>query len=449
MSPLELAAELVAAARAAGADQADAVAVSSTEASTSVRLQEIEEVTEATTRSVGLRVIVGGRQAVASTSDVSPDALRDTAATAMELARVSEPDPYAGLVDASEQLDGAAAPLSLFDESIPTLNGDERRQRALACEAAALDADERIDNSGGATFATRSATFALADSNGFAGSYAGTSASVWVEVMAKEADGQLRNAGWSSSARALHRLESAEDVGREAAARTLRQLGAAKANTTEVPVVWEPRMAASLASVVGMAANGEALYRKATFLAGREGDQVASPLLSIVDDATLPAGLASRPFDGEGVGARRNVLLSGGVFQGFLFDAYNARRLDAASTGSASRGVGGLPGVGTGNLVIEAGETPAESIVADVEDGLLLTTLMGFGINQTTGDFSRGAAGIWIRNGELAEPVTEINVSGNLLQMLSSIDAVGDDQQWFGSVAAPTLRMPRLTISGT
>ena len=446
-SPLELAAQLLDLARRAGAEQADAVAVASTNSSTEVRMQQVEKVAEAASRSVGLRVIVNGRQAVVSTSDVTDAALAETAQTAMELARVSEPDPHAGLPDPSEQT-RQPAELALFDETIPLLNGDERARRALACEQAALDASPQIGNSGGATFSTRVSAFALADTNGFAGQYRGASASLYVEVMAQEDDGSLRNAGWFTAARQLHRLEDESSVGREAAARALRQLGAAKGETWQAPVVWEPRMAAGLAGIVAQAASGEALYRGSTFLAGREGEQVASPLLSIADDPTLPAQLGSRPFDGEGVGTRRNPLLEAGVFHGFLFDCYNARRLNAATTGSAVRDVSSLPGIGSGNLVIAGGETPADEIVRDVADGLYLTTLMGFGINLTTGDFSRGAAGIRIRNGELAEPVSEINISGNLREMLNNIDAVGDDPQWFAQTAAPTLRMSRMTISG-
>ncbi len=446
-SPLELAAQLLELARRAGAEQADAVAVASTNSSTEVRMQQVEKVAEAASRSVGLRVIVDGRQAVVSTSDVTDTALAETAQTAMELARVSEPDPHAGLPDPSEQT-RQPAELALFDETIPLLDGDERARRALACEQAALDASPQIGNSGGATFSTRVSAFALADTNGFAGQYRGASASLYVEVMAQEEDGSLRNAGWFTAARQLHRLEDEASVGREAAARALRQLGAAKGETWQAPVVWEPRMAAGLAGIVAQAASGEALYRGSTFLAGREGEQVASPLLSVADDPTLPAQLGSRPFDGEGVGTRRNPLLEAGVFRGFLFDCYNARRLDAATTGSAVRDVSSLPGIGSGNLVIAGGETPADEIVRDVADGLYLTTLMGFGINLTTGDFSRGAAGIRIRNGELAEPVSEINISGNLRDMLNDVDAVGDDSQWFGQTAAPTIRMSCMTISG-
>ena len=445
--PLEIAARLLELAKAAGADQADAVSVSSTNASTTVRKQQIEKVSESTARSVGLRVILDGRQATVSTSDVSDAALAETVETALELARVSEPDPFAGLANPREQA-RTPAELGLFDEQIPDVDGEHRLMQALACEQSALDADARIVNSGGATFSTNFSNFALVDSNGFAGAYADTSASMWVEVMAQEEDGQLRNAGWSTSERSLHRLDNPEDVGREAAARALRQLGASKASTCEVPVVWEARMAAGLAGIVAGAASGEALYRRATFLADHQQQAVASPMVTIVDDATLGNRLGSRPFDGEGVVTRRNALIDAGVFQGFLFDSYNARRLDARSTGSAWRSVGSLPQIGSGNLSIEPGDRTPESIIGEVDDGLYLTTLMGFGINFTTGDFSRGAAGIWIRDGELAEPVQEINVSGSLLEMFQRIDAIGNDAQWFGATSAPTLRMSRMTVSG-
>ena len=447
-TPLELAERLVERARASGADEADAVSMRSTDSTVEVRLQQLEKVVDATSRAVGLRVIVGGRQAVASTADISDEALDDTVAIALGLAKISEPDPHAGL-PAVDELAGGAAALQLFDESLEDLSPADRRERALACEQAALDTDPKIGNSGGASFSTRTGEIALAASNGFAGSYTGTSASISVEVMAKEEDGRLRNDYWFSAERALHRLEDPQAVGREAAARALRQIGAAKGQTCEVPVVWEPRMSAGLLGIVAMAASGDAFYRRATFLAEREGEQVAAEAVSVIDDPTIPGRLGSKPFDGEGVATRENALIEDGVFRGFLFDTYNARRTGRRSTGSAVRDVGGLPGIGTGNLRFIPGQASPTTIIGEVQDGLYLTTLMGFGVNLTTGDFSRGAAGIWIRDGELAEPVTEINISGNLLEMLTSIDAVGSDVQWFGDTGAPTIRMPKLTISGS
>ncbi len=447
-APLAIAQRLVEKAKAAGADQADAVAMTSTNSEATVRLQELEKVIEATSFGVGLRVIVDGRQAVVSTSDLSGAALDDSVRTALELAAISERDEFAGLPDPADQVKSVES-LQLYDESIEGVMGEERIERAMACEQAALDADSRITNSDGATFGTRVSEVALADTNGFGGSYMGTSASLAVEVMAAEDDGRLKNDFWYTAERQLHRLDDAESVGREAASRALRQLGAAKRSTTQVPVVWEPRLVVGFAGSLAQACSGEALYRRSTFLAESEGEMLGSSLVTIVDDPTLPSRLGSRPFDGEGLGSRRNVLFDAGRFAGFLFDTYNARRLGRKSTASATRGVGSLPGIGTGNLIFEAGESSPESIIAGVEDGLYLTTLMGFGVNQTTGDFSRGAAGLWIRNGELAEPVTEINVSGTLQEMLASIDAVGNDLQWLGGGAAPTIRMSQLTVSGT
>ena len=446
--PIEIAQRLVDKARAAGADQADAVVVAGTENSVQVRMRAVEKLLEAGSRSVGLRAIVGGRQAVVSTADLSEAALDEAVRDVIALAAISEPDEHAGLPDPADQASGQDS-LQIYDEAIEALAPGERIERALACEAAALDADPRISNSGGASFSTTVAEVALADSNGFGGSYLSSTAMLGVEVMAAEEDGGLRNDYWCSAARSLHRLEAAEEVGRQAAARTLRQLGAGKCATQVVPVVWEPRMAASLVATIGRAASGEAFYRRSTFLADAEGQAVAGEHVTLVDDATLPARLASMPFDGDGIATRRNPLIDRGVFRGFLFDTYNARRTGRRSTGSAVRDVGTLPSVGTSNLALEAGSSTAAEIIAGVVEGLYLTTLMGFGINLTTGDFSRGAAGLWIRKGELAEPVSEINVSGRLQEMLQSIDMVGDDVEWHGQVAAPTIRMAQLTVSGT
>ena len=445
--PLTVAQRIVAAARAAGADQADAVVVASTEQSVTVRRQEVEKILEAGSRALGLRVIVGGRQAVVSTADLSDAALAETVRSALALAAISEPDEFAGLPEAGAQIRGNEN-LQLYDEAIEALDPRERIEQARACERAALAFDSRIVNSDGATFETTVAEIALADTNGFAGSYGSTAAVLSVEAMAAEPDGRLRNDYWYSAERQLHRMEEAEEVGRRASARALRQLGAVKSATQVVPVVWEPRMTASLLGTIAGAASGEAFYRRNTFLADREGQPVGSEHFTLLDDASLPGQLNSRPWDGEGIASRPNLLFERGVFREFLFDTYNARRTGRRSTGSAVRGVGGLPSVGTGNLLMKPGSHTPAQMIASVENGLYLTTLMGFGVNLTTGDFSRGAAGIWIRNGELAEPVSEINVSGRLPEMLQAIDLVGDDTTWFGGVAAPTMRMASMTISG-
>jgi PmbA protein len=266
--------------------------------------------------------------------------------------------------------------------------------------------------------------------------------------MCDDADGKKRNDYWYTAERSLRRLESPEDVGRKAAERAVAKIGARKVATTAVPVVWEAPVAHALLRILAEAVSGEALYRRSTFLAELENQPVASSLFSLTDDPLLDGRLGSRPFDGEGVTSRRLPLFEGGVFRNFFFDAYNARRLNRRSTGAAQRGVTSAPAPGSSNLVMSAGESSFESLYAGIDEGLLLTDLMGFGVNMTTGDFSRGAQGFWIEKGKPAYPVTEINLSGNLKEMLASIDAVGNDVLWRGSSAAPSFRMSRLTVSG-
>jgi PmbA protein len=444
---LSIAGDIVAKARALGADEADAYVVSGVESTVTVRKGEVEKLFEAGSRSVSIRVIREKRTAVCNTSDLTPRALDEMVRTAVDLARISEPDEYAGLPAKEDLATEMGAALQLYDEDIESLDVDEMKDIVLRAEQAAFDFDSRITNSEGAEFGAERGQLALANSLGFGGSYPYTAASFSVSVLADEPDGKKQNDYWFSAERKLHRLASPEEVGRKAAARVVRRLGGRKVATREVPVVWEPTMTAGLLNVVASAAAGDALFRRATFLAEREGAQALSPLVTILDDPSLPGQLGSRPFDGEGVRARRNAIVEGGVFRQFLFDSYYARRMGRRTTGNASR-AGDSIGVGGSNRVWEAGTSDGAEIVRSVEDGLYLTGMMGFGVNQTTGDFSRAATGIWIEHGALAYPVVEINVSGNLKQMLQDIDAVGDDLQWFAGSAAPTIRMSRLMVSG-
>ena len=359
----------------------------------------------------------------------------------------SEPDEFAGLPAREDLATDMGGALMLYDERIEALTVDEMRDIVLRAEQAAFDADKRVTNSEGAEFGAERGLVVLANSIGFAGSFPYTAASFSVSVLADEEGGKKHNDYWYSAGNMLHRLAAPEDVGRRAAARVVRKIGARKVETREVPVVWEPTVTGALMGIVAGAASGESLFRRSTFLTDFEGQQIASSLVSIIDDATLPGQLGSRPFDGEGVRKRRNVLIDAGVFKQFLFDSYYARRTGRRTTGSAAR-MGDQIGVGTGNLIWEAGQTDPAAVVAGISDGLYLTDLMGFGVNQTTGDFSRGAAGLWIENGELAYPVAEINVSGNLKTMLKDIDAVGSDLEWRAGSATPTISMAKLTISG-
>jgi PmbA protein len=449
ISALDLARRAVQLARRAGAEQCDAIVVTGSESTVAVRLGEVEKLIEAGSLGLGLRVIIGGRTAVCSTSDLTPAALEQFAAETVELAAISAPDEFAGLPDPSlfgRPADAAA--LGLYDERIEALSTDEKIRLALAAEAAALASDPRITNTDGASLSTHVGEVALVNSLGFEGSYPATSISLAVEAIADDAEGKKRNGYWFSAERSLSRLVDPEEVGRTAARRAVDQLGARKPATTRVPVVFEPMMAVSLLRHLAGCATGDALYRGATFLAGREGQPLASPLVTIVDDPRLPGRFGTRPFDGEGVATRRNVLVETGTFRGFLFDCYTARRLGRTTTGSASRSLESAPSPSSSNLVLEPGSLAPGEILAGIPEGLYVTALMGAGFNPATGDYSRGAAGFWIENGQLSYPVTEVNISGNLAAMLADIDAVGSDLTWFGSAAAPTVRIREMTVSG-
>lgn len=445
---LEVATRVVEMARRAGAEQCDVYAVAYDESNVTVRRGELEKLIEAGSRSLGLRVIIGGRTALCSTSDFSDDSLAHLASEAVELASISEPDEYAGLPDPSLLARPATDGLQLYDEHLDGLSTEEKVHMATACETAALDFDPRITNTDGASLSTRSGEVALANSLGFAASYPSTAVSLVVEVMADDAEGKKRNAYWYSSERSLHRLMDPAEIGRIAARRALDQLGARKVGTKQVPVVFEPMMAASLMNTLAATATGSALYRGATFLKGRQHEQLAAPLFTLIDDPLEPGRAGSRPFDGEGVASARNTLFSAGVFEGFLFDSYTARRMATRTTASARRGIESLPSPGPSNLILRPGTTDPADILAGVPEGLYLTSFLGSGFNPATGDFSRGAAGFWIEEGRLAFPVTEINVSGRMDQMLAAIDAVGSDLEWFGSTAAPTIRVGKMTVSG-
>lgn len=442
-----MASDIVAKARSLGADEVDAYLHSGIESTVSIRKQEMEKLIEAGSRSVSIRVIKDRRTAVCNTSDLAPKALDEMVRTAIELAKISEPDEFAGLPAKEDLATDMGGALMLYDERIESLTVEEMKDIVLRAEQAAFDADKRVTNSDGAEFGAERGMVVLANSLGFCGSFPYTAASFSVSVLADEPSGKKHNDYWYSANSMFHRLAAPEDVGRRAAARVVRKIGARKVGTREVPVVWEPTMTGALMGVVAGAASGEALFKRSTFLTDFEGQPIAAPLVSITDDATLPGQLGSRPFDGEGVRKRRNVLVEGGVFKQFLFDSYYARRTGRRTTGSASR-MGDQIGVGTGNLIWEPGTSDPAAMVAAIQDGLYLTDLMGFGVNQTTGDFSRGAAGLWIESGAIAYAVAEINVSGNLKDMLKNVDAVGNDLEWRAGTASPTIRMSRLTVSG-
>lgn len=446
VDPLEVAERVLDRARRAGATACDAVAVEAESSSTSVRLGEVETVKLSRERRLGLRCFAGASSAVASTADFEPDAVDAFARQVVELARAVAPDPFAGLPDPA-LLAKDWPDLELYDPAGLDLSPEERVARAKQCEAAALSADPRLVNSEGADFALGSARVAYASSAGFVGSYRSTSYSLSVAPVATE-DGAMQRDYWYDASRSLERLADPESIGRKAAARTLRRLGARPVATQQVPIVFDPQMAASILGHLAGAICGGALYRRSSFLLDKLGEEVASPLFTVIDDGGLPRGLASRPFDAEGTPTRRTVVVERGVLRSYLLDGYAARKLSMTSTGSASRSVGDVPGASPTNFHLAAGEHTPEQIIASVPRGLYVTGLSGFGVNGVTGDYSRGASGLWIENGELTHPVEEVTIAGNLLQMYRDVEMVGNDLVFRSSIVAPTLKIRQMTLAG-
>jgi PmbA protein len=316
-----------------------------------------------------------------------------------------------------------------------------------------MAADPRITNSDGGSFDAATGRKILANSRGFVGSYRSSYAGVSAAPLARDENGQMQRDGWWSSARRMVNLESPEAVGAEAARRTVRRLGARRVATQRVPIVFAPEVARSLIGSVFDAVSGDAIWRHASYLAGKLGEQIGAATLTIIDDSTmmLPTGVGgfgSTPFDGEGLPSRRNVVVKGGVLRNYMLNSYAARKLGMKSTHNASRGLAGAPGIGCGNLYLEPGTQSPEEIIGEVKAGLYVTSLMGFGTNIVTGDYSRGAAGLWIENGQLTHAVEEITIAGHLGEMLMNVTAIGNDLVFRGSVASPTLRIDGMTIAG-
>ena len=447
-----LAADVVALAMKAGASDAEAVAREGDEFSVNVRLGQVETLKESGSRGLGLRVFLGTRSASASTSDLTAEGIRQLVDGALALARVTEEDPFTGLPETAEFGSIPGDPHLYYDD-VYSLSGPERIELARRAEAAALAADPRITNSDGGSFDAATGRKALANSRGFAGGYRTSYAGVSVAPLAMDASGAMQRDGWWSSARCFAHLEAPEAVGREAARRTLRRLGARRVPTQRVPMVFAPEVARSLLGSVFEAASGDAVWRGASFLAGRLGERIAAPGVTIVDDNAMllptgAGGFGSSPFDGEGLPSRRTVVVEAGVLRSYLLNTYCARKLGMKSTHNASRGLAGTPGIGCGNLYLEPGTLTPVEILAAIPAGLYVTGLMGFGVNVVTGDYSRGATGLWIENGALTHAVEEVTVAGNLAEMLRNVTAIGNDLEFRGAVASPTLRIDGMTIAG-
>ena len=448
-----LAAEVVARAMKTGASDAEAVAREGDEFIVNVRMGQVETLKESGSRGLGLRVFLGKRSASTSTSDMTPEGIRQLVDGALAMAKVTEEDPFSGLPEKGE-FGSLHDDLHLYDENVYSLPGPERIEWARRAEAAALGADPRITNSDGGSFDAATGRKVLANSRGFHGSYRSSYAGISAAPLAVDVDGSMQRDGWWSSARRLTDIESPESIGKEAARRTLRRLGARRVPTQQVPIVFAREVAQSLAGVVFEAASGDSIWRGASFLAGKLGEQIAVPCVTIIDDNTMllstgMGGFGTSPFDGEGLPSQRTVVVEKGVLRNYLLNTYTARKLGMKSTHNASRGLAGAPGIGCGNLYLEPGTLTLEQIIADVHAGLYVTSLMGFGVNVVTGDYSQGATGLWIENGQLTHAVEEVTIAGNLAEMLRNVTAIGNDLEFRGAVASPTLRIDGMMIAGS
>ena len=444
MNLLDTCEQLVRLARKAGAAEAEAYAERTRDASVRVRDGEVEQLEQASSKGIGLRVITGQRLGFTYGTDLSKEGLQELARKAVALARGAAKDAANGLPRGAQL--GAAA-VGEYDPAIEDISPEWKLRAAREAEKAARAEDARVrkfDSTGAGDFLSRSAIFS---SHGASGESRVSYAYVYCSPVA-EADGQLQTASWSDTRRTLARLQRPEEVGRIAARRAARMLGARKPKTQRVPVVFEPQLAAEFIGGISSAVNGLLVHKKSSFLGALLGKRVASPGVTLVDDGTLEHGIATRPFDGEGVASRRTAVIEGGILRQFLYDATTARKAKAKSTGSASRAWASLPSIGTSNFYLMSGKDKPESIIRGVKNGLYVTAMLGRGADVVTGDYSRGANGIWIENGELTWPVQEVTVSGNLLEMLKGIDAVGDDLDFRSSSAAPTIRFAELVVSG-
>jgi len=438
---LSLADRMVRYGRANGADEIEVSVGDGTEFSVDVRLGEIENLVEAGSRSLGLRVIKEEKTAYASSSDLEENTLKRLIRNAVRRAALSSRDEFSALPRLSSRSVDPAS-LSIYDPEIGRLDSKTKIGLALETERIALS-DARITNSHGASFITNDGEAVLANSNGFTGRFQKTYCSLSVGLQAGDTNDRVEDF-WFSSQIHFRTLEPPEQIARTAVERTVRQLRPRKIKTQKVPVVFEPMMTAGLLGFLFSCAAGTAIYQKSSFLVGKLGQRIAGEAITIVDDGLLPAKLGTSPFDAEGVPSRRTVVVQKGILKSYLCNTYAARKLKLKSTGNADGG-----GVGPNNFYLEPGPHAPADIIRSCEKGLLLIRTLGHGLNPVTGDISRGAFGLWIEGGEIAYPVSEITISGNLGEILKNVEMVGSDLEFRGSICGPTIKVAEMMVAGT
>ncbi|MBA3612655.1 MAG: TldD/PmbA family protein [Nitrospirales bacterium] len=442
----ELAATVLKRAKALGATEADLLVAEGDSVSVQVRMSEVDRLSKAREKVLGIRVFFGKRSASSSTSDFSKASLDRLVSDTCSLARAVVEDETSGL-PALEHMVVDIPDMDMKDDRQLTV--DEEIDLAKRTEQSAFSADARITNSEGAECSAGYGSVLLANSHGFVGSYASSSYSLSVSPIALDSqNGGMQRDYWYSVKRKFHELDSPEKIGQEAARRTVRRLGSRAITTQEVPVVFDPETAKGLLGHISSAVSGYSLYKGASFLLGQLGKSIASDLVTVIDDGRLAGGLGSRPFDGEGLPTRKNLVVDKGVLSSYMLDTYSGRKLGMASTGNASRSVGENPSVGATNLFLSPGSYSPEEILKSMKRGLFVTDLIGFGVNLVTGDYSRGAVGFWVENGELTHPVEEVTIAGNLQQILKDIEMVGNDLEFRGRLASPTVKIRKMMVAG-
>jgi PmbA protein len=429
-----------------GAKQAEAFLQVGRSADVRVRDGEIEDLTQATSKGVGVRVFVKNRLGFVWTSDFDPAGLDTIIDRAIALAEMSAPNPLNGLPDAGTL--GKIPDVGLlFDERVANLPPDWKIKASIEMEKVIKAYDPRITAMDSVGAGESVSEVYLASSAGMSGAYQGTSVYLYASPVASE-NGQLQTSYWYDAKRFFEDLADPESVAKKAAQRAVRLLGAKKVKSQKCPIVLDPTMAAGFVASIASATNGDAVFKKSSFLAAKLGKAIAPAHVTIVDDGLRERGLATSPFDGEGVPTRRTSLVEKGVLKAFLYDAFTARKAKTKSTGNASRGYQSLPSIGVNNLVLEPGTKSPEEIIKEIPNGFYVTAMLGHGANTVTGEYSRGANGLWIENGELTRPVQEVTVAGNLNDMLMQLDAIGNDLTFHGSTGASTIRFKELTVSG-
>jgi PmbA protein len=439
---LSLLDDLIAKAKKAGADAADALLASGVALSHAQRLGEVERLERAESRDLGLRVLIGKRQAIVSSTDESPAALTELVERAVAMARTVPEDPYCGLAE-PDQLAREISDLDICDWEEPA--PEVLIERARACEDAAR-AVEGVTNSEGAEAGWSLSRIALAASNGFSGAYAASRHSVGVSVLAGEGLGMERDYEFATVTFGAD-LEDPAELGTRAGGKAVKRLGARKPKTGKFPIVYDPRVAGSLLRHLAGAISGPAIARGTSFLKEKMGKAVFAKGITVVDDPHRRRGLRSKPFDGEGVANQRRNVIDDGTLTTWILSLSSARQLGLPTTGHASRGTSGPPSPSITNFYLEPGPQSPEELMADIKSGFYVTEMMGMGVNGVTGDYSRGASGFWIENGKIAYPVSELTVAGNLKDMFRHLTPASDLKFRYG-IDAPTVRVDGMTVAG-